>query len=231
MHGRRNQSPKKLAVDVGQPTMFDWNGWRILARRTSIIAILSLTYVALGSVIWGAYHKFGDRPLPIEAPLIAADATPVKLVPRLQPRDPIASAPAIGDRPAKATSPQRERLVAAAGPPSAPIQLPGGSRAAPPTTLAQAEPTEPAAPVANPSANAGAAPAQLAKTELALVKAVSPKAAEPAASPAPSAEEGGRPPTSGGCPNLPSSRSTPSRWRPRARGRTQATSRRRSTPP
>ena len=164
MHGRRNQSPGKLAVDVGRPTMLDWNRRRILARRTLIVAFLCLTYVALcltyvalGSVIWGAYHKFGDRPLPNEAPLITADATPVKLVPRTQPRDAIALAPSIGDRPAAAGSPRREPLVAAAGPPSAPMQLPDGSRGAPPASLAQAEQTEPMAPVAHPSAKAGAA--------------------------------------------------------------------------
>src|ERR687892_908573 len=77
------------------------------------------------------------------------------------------------------------------------MQLPDGSRGAPPASLAQGEKTEPRAPVAHPSAKAGAAPAQRAKTGLGLVKAIAPKASEPAGSPAPPAAEGGRPFTSG----------------------------------
>jgi hypothetical protein len=79
----RNSSPQKGDGSAGQGTTFDCSIDRRSVRRTLLWSLICLPYAVFGAVIWTAYDQLGDS-LPLDrAPLVAADRTPLKLVPGL----------------------------------------------------------------------------------------------------------------------------------------------------
>jgi hypothetical protein len=59
-------------------------------RTTLLLSLMCLPYLVFGSVIWAAYHQFGERSLLDQAPLVVADQTPLKLNPGPHLRDRVA---------------------------------------------------------------------------------------------------------------------------------------------
>ena len=56
-------------------------------RTTLLLSLMCLPYLVFGSVIWAAYHQFGEQSLLDQAPLVVADQTPLKLNPGLHLQD------------------------------------------------------------------------------------------------------------------------------------------------
>jgi hypothetical protein len=56
-------------------------------RTTLLLSLMCLPYLVFGSVIWAAYHQFGEQSLLDQAPLVVADQTPLKLNPGPHLRD------------------------------------------------------------------------------------------------------------------------------------------------
>jgi hypothetical protein len=77
---------------------------------------MCLPYLVFGSVIWAAYHQFGEQSLLDQAPLVVADQTPLKLNPDPDLRDRAA---------AERLGPPEHRLLSAGR--QIPTELPGES--------------------------------------------------------------------------------------------------------
>jgi hypothetical protein len=63
------------------------------APRILSIALTGAAYVALGTVLWAAYGQLGRDVRPVRPPLVAADETPVKVIPSATGRQQSAVAP------------------------------------------------------------------------------------------------------------------------------------------
>ena len=75
----RIPSPQEGDGSVGHQTTVDCDHRRGRVRTTLLLSLMCLPYLVFGSVIWAAYHQFGEQSLLDQAPLVAADQTPLKL--------------------------------------------------------------------------------------------------------------------------------------------------------
>ncbi|MGH6904710.1 MAG: hypothetical protein ACREIR_18440, partial [Geminicoccaceae bacterium] len=83
----RIPSPQEGDGSVGHQTTVDCDHRRGRVRTTLLLSLMSLPYLVFGSVIWAAYHQFGEQSLLDQAPLVVADQTPLKLNPGPHLRD------------------------------------------------------------------------------------------------------------------------------------------------